>query len=192
MMARFAALAIIPLLVGGCGLFSTPAEFDLVGPTVALMPLADAPRDAWYGESPRAVRLQTILRGVLSEEGVRLIDSDRINRELADVYEDNVPWVEYGRRMKAHFLVHGRITRCQIGDPKVVGYIPGDLTVELFVVDIERGQQVFWKQVSVRVPDAADRSGVEHYGLDTSEKTEAVLFHRCAKAWRQVFCGGGD
>lgn len=190
-MARLAALAIVPALAG-CGLFSPPAEFDLVGPTVALMPLADAPKDAWYGESPRAARLYAIIRGVLSEEGVRLIESDRINRELADVYEDTIPWVDYGRRMKAHFVVHGRITQCQVGDPKVVGYFPGELTVELYVVDVERGQQAFWKQVSVRVPDAEDKSGVEHYTLDTYEKTEKVLFFKCAKAWRQVFCGGSE
>ena len=123
---------------------------------------------------------------------MRLVESDRINRELADLYEDTVPWVEYGRRLKAHYLIHGRITQCQIGDPKVVGYFPGDLSVELFVIDVERGEQVFWKQVSVRVPDAAEQGGVEHYSLDTYEKTEAVIFHKCARAWRRVFCGGSD
>ena len=171
--------------VAGCVLFDLVggAEFSLVGARVALMPFA-GPGNWWYGENPLARHIYGKVAAMLREGGVEVCISRRINQELLNYLEDREPpWVQYGKRLKADYVVVGRLVDWELGRPTAVAFVPGKAVMDVSVYDVAQERLVFQRRIAASV-------GLEEDSTDLyagSDQARYVLVKRVLQKWRSLF-----
>jgi hypothetical protein len=176
-------------LANGCALFdlfSGRPEFSVSGARVALMPFA-GPDTWWYGENATAAELHRLAASLLREGGAELCRSEKITRELKDyVADSDPPWLAYGQRLRADYVIVAHLRSWQIDRPTAVGYAPGSASMDLQVYDVAAGRLTLEKRFEVSV-------GIDPASTDIftdRQSTRRALIRLLAAEWRRIFVGG--
>ena len=177
----------ILLLCNSCGLLGivpTP-EFNVSGSRVALMPFS-GPETWWYDENPTARFVHDRCASLLREAGAQLITSEKIIRELRDYSEDgDPPWIDYGKRLQAEFVVVAHLASWKIDKPTAVGYTPASASMNLQVYSVEENRLALEKYFEVSVGLEDDSTEI----FTDSESAKRALLKQLLQKWRIVFIG---
>lgn len=180
----------ILLLCNSCGLLGlipTP-EFDVSGVRVALMPFS-GPETWWYDENPTARFVHDRCASLLREAGAQLITSEKVLRELRDFSGDgDPPWVDYGKRMQADYVIVAQLASWKVDKPTAVGFTPASASMNLQIYSVEENRVALEKYFEVSVGMDDDSTDI----FTDAESAKRALLNQILKQWRTVFIGKPD
>jgi len=177
--------------IPGCEIFDYLAgrpEFSLSGSRVALMPIA-GPENWWYGENPTANHLYVRIASLLREGGAQLVTSRKIFAELQNyVGDSDPPWINYGKRLRAEYVIVSHLLSWALDTRKSVGFTPGRASMDIQVYDVEKGKLVLEKHISATIGIDPDAGQI----FTEPDRAKQALIRAILKQWRSLFVGKSE
>ncbi len=177
------------LLVGGCALFDlfyTPPEFSVSGARVIVMPFKSP--NSWYGEGREGRAIMLHATSILREGGAEICYDKTIYDQVVNfVGTGEPPWVLYGKKANADYVVVGNLELWKIGDEKAVNYCPGTARLHLRVYGVEEDILKYEKSNIAAKVGQQELDSMFHY---SDEKTEQDLMKSLDRQLMKIFVGG--
>jgi hypothetical protein len=110
-------------------------------------------------------------------------------RELANHLEDtDPPWIDYGKRLRADYVIVSHLLSWQVTKPGTIGYAPAWATMDLQIYSVASGKLVYKTEFDASVGTDPESATIYH----DPDKARRALIREILTKWRSVFVGKGD